>query len=117
MVTGFNTDITHHKIHYHVQTEDRGRKSAVIETRVYRRGEILVSRRVSYADIMAADILEEVVSDLMKDLHEQVIKELTTDQLFPLEEEAAAESRLSARDRLLKLIEEYQVFSAAGNGE
>ena len=44
MVTGYNTDVEHDGRVYHVQTEDKGTDNPMIETLVYRGGEILDPR-------------------------------------------------------------------------
>jgi hypothetical protein len=49
MITGFNTDVDYDGRIFHVQTEDKGRANPVIESLVYSRGEIVASRKVSYA--------------------------------------------------------------------
>ena len=51
MIVGFNTDIKHRGRVYHCQTEDKGRDNPLIETLVYRGGEILAARRSSYEDL------------------------------------------------------------------
>jgi hypothetical protein len=53
MITGFNTDVDHDGRVFHVQTEDKGEGNPVIESLVYSRGEIIESRRTSYADLVA----------------------------------------------------------------
>ena len=53
MITGFNTDVKYRGTVYHVQTEDKGQQNPLIETLVYKKGEILASRRLPYADIIA----------------------------------------------------------------
>ena len=55
MITGFNTDIKHNEKVYHVQTEDKGVGNPYIESLVYVGGEILASKKTSYADILNAD--------------------------------------------------------------
>ena len=44
MITGFNTDVKYKGVIYHVQTEDKGTTNPLIETLIYRGGEILGSR-------------------------------------------------------------------------
>ena len=52
MITGHNTDINYNGIIYHVQTEDKGHANPVIETLVYKGGEILEARRTTYAELL-----------------------------------------------------------------
>ena len=52
MITGFNTDVKYRGVVYHVQTEDKGTANPLIETLIYKGGEILGSRRLPYADVV-----------------------------------------------------------------
>jgi hypothetical protein len=76
MLTGYNTDFKFQGKIYHAQTEDGGANNPVITTLLYYQGEILASRRTSYEDILKADCLDEVVRDLMKEQHKQLIRDL-----------------------------------------
>ncbi len=76
MLTGYNTDFKFQGKVYHVQTEDGGRNSPQITSLLYSKGEILASRRTSYADIVKADCLDEVVRELMMEQHKQMIRDL-----------------------------------------
>ena len=49
VITGFNTDVKYRGVVYHVQTEDKGTANPMIETLIYKGGEILGSRRLPYA--------------------------------------------------------------------
>jgi hypothetical protein len=50
VITGFNTDIKHNEKVYHIQTEDKGLQNPYIESLVYVGGEILASKKTSYAE-------------------------------------------------------------------
>ena len=76
MLTGYNTDFKFQDKIYHAQTEDGGINNPVITTLLYYQGEILASRKTSYEDIVKADCLDEVVRDLMKEQHKQLIRDL-----------------------------------------
>ncbi len=76
MLTGYNTDFKFQGKVYHVQTEDGGLNSPQITSLLYSKGEILASRRTSYADIVKADCLDEVVRELMMEQHKQMIRDL-----------------------------------------
>ena len=54
MITGFNTDVEHDGVVYHVQTEDKGLDSPLILSLVYSGGAILASKRSPYEDLIAA---------------------------------------------------------------
>ncbi len=76
MLTGYNTDFKFQGKIYHVQTEDGGSHSPYITSLLYQQGAILASRKTSYADILKADCLEEVVHQLMMEQHKQMIRDL-----------------------------------------
>jgi len=81
MLTGYNTDFKFQGKIYHAQTEDGGASSPFITSLLYHQGEILASRKTSYADILKADCLEEVVRDLMMEQHKQIIRDLMQGKL------------------------------------
>jgi hypothetical protein len=75
MITGFNTDVQFKGSVFHVQTEDKGPENPLIETLVYRGGEILGSRRLPYGDLESkAD--EKAITKLMEDQHKGMIQEV-----------------------------------------
>jgi hypothetical protein len=76
MLTGYNTDFKFQGKIYHCQTEDGGVNSPYITSLLYLQGAILASRKTSYADILKADCLDEVVRDLMMEQHKQMIRDL-----------------------------------------
>ncbi|MGE5174235.1 MAG: hypothetical protein ACM3MD_10460 [Betaproteobacteria bacterium] len=81
MLTGYNTDFKFQGKVYHVQTEDGGNSSPYITSLLYHQGAILASRKTSYADILKADCLDEVVRELMMEQHKQMIRDLMQGKL------------------------------------
>ena len=75
MITGFNTDVKYRGVVYHVQTEDKGTSNPLIETLIYKGGEILGSRRLPYADLVS-DGDEAAITKLMEDQHKGIIMEV-----------------------------------------
>ncbi len=75
MLTGYNTDFKFQGKIYHIQTEDGGLGSPNITSLLYYGGAIIGSRKTSYADIVKADCLDEVVRELMMEQHKQVIRD------------------------------------------
>lgn len=69
MITGFNTDIEHNGVVYHVQTEDKGLDSPIILSLVYSGGAILASKRSPYKDLIASGFSDEVLSERLKRQH------------------------------------------------
>lgn len=81
MLTGYNTDIRHQGIVYHVQTEDSGVDNPVIVSLVYQGGRILASRKTSYAQILSADNLIPKIRDLLEKQHRAMIRAVLTGTL------------------------------------
>ncbi|MFN2239523.1 MAG: hypothetical protein ABR524_09030 [Thermoanaerobaculia bacterium] len=73
MITGFNTDIKHNSRVYHIQTEDKGLQNPCIESLVYVGGEILASKKTSYASQITQGIDEKIIAQLMEQQHKTVI--------------------------------------------
>ena len=76
MITGFNTDIKHGERIFHVQTEDSGVNNPHFVTLLYRGGEIISSKKTSYADIIKMERLEVIVEELMKEQHKGMMRRL-----------------------------------------
>lgn len=76
MITGFNTDVKYRGVTYHVQTEDKGATNPLIETLVYKGGEILASRRLPYSDVVKGPEDEATINRLMEDQHKGMISEI-----------------------------------------
>jgi len=76
LITGFNTDVKHKGVVFHVQTEDKGLDNPLIESLVYKGGEILGSRRLPYSEIMRDGYNEKTVVKLMEEQHKAMIDEI-----------------------------------------
>ncbi len=76
MLTGYNTDFKFQGKIYHCQTEDGGVNNPFITSLMYHQGAILASRKTSYADIIKADCLADVVREIMMEQHKQIIRDL-----------------------------------------
>jgi hypothetical protein len=73
LITGFNTDIRHNEKVYHIQTEDKGLQNPYIESLVYVGGEILASKKTSYAEQAKTGIDEKWIGGLMEQQHRTMI--------------------------------------------
>jgi hypothetical protein len=73
VITGFNTDIKHNDKVYHIQTEDKGLQNPYIETLVYVGGEILASKKTSYAEQAKQSVDEKWIGSLMEQQHRTMI--------------------------------------------
>jgi len=76
MVVGFNHNIKHKGKMYHIQTEDSGLVNPHIITHLFVGGNILASKKTSYADIIGADNLPQVVRELMEEQHKEMLRNL-----------------------------------------
>ena len=72
MITGFNTDIEHDGVVYHVQTEDKGLDSPIILSLVYSGGTILASKRSPYKDLIAEGFSDEALAERLKRQHKLI---------------------------------------------
>lgn len=73
VITGFNTDIKHNDKVYHIQTEDKGLSNPYIESLVYVGGEILASKKTSYAEQAKTGVDEKWIGSLMEQQHRTMI--------------------------------------------
>jgi hypothetical protein len=72
VITGFNTDIVHDGVTYHVQTEDKGLDSPLLLTLVYSGGAILASKRSPYDDLIAAGFNEKTLAERLQRQHKLI---------------------------------------------
>ena len=72
MISGFNTDIDHGGVKYHIQTEDKGLKTPFILSLVYRGGTILASKRSPYEDLIESGFDEEVLEARVQRQHKLI---------------------------------------------
>ena len=90
MITGFNTDVKYRGVVYHVQTEDKGTTNPMIETLIYKGGEILGSRRLPYKDVVP-DNDEKTITRLMEEQHKAMITEVKRGKFDPAGERTVME--------------------------
>jgi hypothetical protein len=76
MLVGYNHNIGYKGEVFHVQTEDSGINTPHIITLLYRGGNILASKKTSYADIVKMGNLCQVVEELMKEQHKDMLRRL-----------------------------------------
>ena len=72
MLTGYNTDIQHEGVVYHVQTEDKGLETPIILSLVYVGGAILASKRAPYDDLIASGFDEAVLAERIQRQHKLI---------------------------------------------
>ena len=76
MVVGFNHNIKHKGRPYHVQTEDSGLDNPHVTTHLFVGGNILASKKTSYAEQVGAEGLAKLVRGLMEEQHKEMLRNL-----------------------------------------
>jgi hypothetical protein len=84
VITGFNTDIEHEGVVYHVQTEDKGLDTPIILSLVYVGGAILASKRAPYEDLIAEGFSDEVLAERLKRQHRLICAAINSGRINDL---------------------------------
>jgi hypothetical protein len=87
MVMGFNTDINHEGVVYHVQTEPR--KDAGIDTTVYMRGTVIHKFKSYYQDLLdSPDYSEDKLKRRLEEQHRLIIARIRGGEIKRTAEQA-----------------------------
>ncbi len=82
MLSGFNTNVRHKGVVFHVQTEDSGRAHPHVITHLFHGGNILASEKRSYEHLLQEDAdLPTAVKALMEEQHGAMVEKLKSGQL------------------------------------
>jgi len=76
MQSGFNTNIRHRAVLFHVQTEDSGAANPHVITHLFHGGNIMASEKRDYSDQLESADLERSVRVLMEAQHKAMLKGL-----------------------------------------
>ena len=109
MITGFNTDIEHDGVIYHVQTEDKGLDSPVILSLVYTGGTILASKRSPYEDLIAEGFSDEALAERLKRQHRLICAAIHSGRINDLKQMSGRAKKAPAakeRDEFILTEEE-----------
>jgi hypothetical protein len=98
MLSGFNTNVRHKGVLFHVQSEDSGRARPHIITHLYHGGTILASEKSSYADHLDDSNLGDLVRNLMEAQHKAVLERLRSRAFDDLIRERLGESVFGESD-------------------
>jgi len=119
MITGYNTDVRHNEVVFHVQTEDKGAENPFIESLVYVGGQVLAAKRAGYADLIAQERGDRPIVELMERQHRTVIAAIRSGR-FDGKLESLLEARRTAGASAAALAEGAAAVAAAepasGNG-
>ena len=97
MITGFNTDVEHDGITYHVQTEDKGLKSPLILSLVYVGGTILASKRTPYDDLIASGFEESKLAERLNRQHKLICAAIHAGRIEDLKRQTERDATARAK--------------------
>ncbi|MEJ2695807.1 MAG: hypothetical protein P8013_04090, partial [Candidatus Sulfobium sp.] len=113
----FSSNITVNDVVYHVQTEDTGRKTSRIVSRIYRQGEVVFTKKSDYAHLLKLKGAEEKIRSLMESQHrasiDAFLKEHTveekkiTDYLEEIRQHLRKGDNPSALESVRHALEEF----------
>jgi hypothetical protein len=75
-VVGYNHNVKHRGRLFHIQTEDSGVKNPHVITHVFVGGNVIATKKISYADILDAENLPDAVRQLMEMQHKEILRNL-----------------------------------------
>jgi hypothetical protein len=101
VITGYNTDVEHDGVVYHVQTEDKGLETPFILSLVYSGGAILASKRSRYEDLIASGFSDEALSERLKRQHLLICAAIHAGRVLDLKRMAGADAELAAVEALV----------------
>jgi hypothetical protein len=96
VITGFNTDVEHDSVVYHVQTEDKGLKSPLILSLVYVGGTILASKRTPYDDLIASGFDEKLLAERLQRQHRLICAAIHAGRIEDLKRQTERDSATRA---------------------
>lgn len=97
MITGFNTDVEHNGVVYHVQTEDKGLDSPLILSLVYVGGTILASKRTHYHDLISSGFDENILAERLQRQHKLICAAIHAGRIEDLKRQTERESKARAK--------------------
>ncbi len=100
VITGFNTDIEHDGVIYHVQTEDKGVETPLILSLVYNRGTILASKRTLYDDLLQSGFDEKVLAERLQKQHKLICAAVRMGRIEELKKMTAKDAALKKEAKL-----------------
>lgn len=72
VITGYNTDVEHNGVIYHVQTEDKGVQTPEIVSLVFVGGAILARKQSEYHDLVMSGFDEDVLAKRLQRQHKLI---------------------------------------------
>ena len=106
MITGFNTDIEHEGVVYHVQTEDKGLETPIILSLVYVGGTILASKRSPYEDLIAEGYSDELLAERLTRQHRLICAAIHSGRIDDLKKMSGRARGAQVREETVEQTEE-----------
>jgi len=111
VITGFNTDIEHGGVIYHVQTEDKGLDSPIILSLVYVGGTILASKRSPYEDLIAEGFSDELLAERLKRQHRLICAAINSGRIDDLKKMSGRGREVPGKQEVVETVDEEAVAS------
>ncbi|MCC7459941.1 MAG: hypothetical protein IT286_01440 [Proteobacteria bacterium] len=73
---GFNHNIRHKNVLFHVQTEDYGRQKHMVVTQLFYQGTIVAKSQTDYQEFLDLEDIAEQIDEVMKVQHIKMLKDL-----------------------------------------
>jgi len=113
VITGFNTDIEHDGVVYHVQTEDKGLDSPIILSLVYAGGTILASKRSPYRDLIEAGFSDEALAERLKRQHRLICAAIHSGRINDLQKMSGRKKGTAVQEDVVAEAPEEEVKTPA----
>jgi len=113
VITGFNTDIEHEGVVYHVQTEDKGLDSPIILSLVYVGGTILASKRSPYEDLIAEGFSDEVLAERLKRQHRLICAAINSGRIDDLKKMSGRAKEAPANQEVVETTSDTEEIETA----
>jgi hypothetical protein len=93
MISGFNNNVMIKGQVFHIQTEAGGVKNPVISTIVFKGGEVVLSKKTNYSDIIKFENLGAALREIMKEQHIATLKALRDEIMSSAQEDSESANR------------------------
>ena len=103
----FTTNIEKNQKTYNIQTEDKGKEIAEIETLVYSEGQIMAAWRISYLELLEKGADKEMIHRLMQLQHKEIVDQINAGVLSFGKSEIQLRPKKKFDDNLDEVIIDY----------
>lgn len=117
VITGFNTDVEHQGVVYHVQTEDKGAETPLILSLVYNRGAILASKRSPYDDLLTGGLDEKALAARLQKQHKTICAAVSAGRFEDLKRMTAKDSAARHKESFAPPLQKPEAKPGESNAE